>query len=308
MPDRRYFEKIVRDTGFRFDVLEKAHHLIKILQCIFSQSNTRDNLTLKGGTALNFIYLNIPRLSIDIDFNLTDVSVEAEVKQVVKEIDGQIEQIGTKLGYLVEDATSSRIWHRKILRYQTLYGPMDFIKIELDKIERVPLMERTQKKILNLFPDLGDFSIYTYNLQELIAMKVKALFDRGHPRDLFDLYKLSSMVLEPRRLIDFVVVYSCFTLQGFDLTDLTEKASSITEDNFVQEVIPFLRSSEVVDLYRVKSTVVDFLRQIYSGEDSRHREFLNDFRAGKLRLDLLPEEFRNKVRVHPAINFWLEMR
>ncbi len=308
MPDRRYFEKLVRDTGFRLDVLEKTYHLIKILQHIFSQPSIGDNLTLKGGTALNFIYLDIPRLSIDIDFNLTDVVSDMEVKQKVEDIFHRINRIGTNLGYRVEDATSSVIWQRKIVRYQTLHGHADFIKIEIDKIERIPLMERTKKIISIPFPEISSFSVFTYNIQELIAMKIKALYDRGHPRDLFDLYKLSRAVFESAGLIDLVVVYSCFTIQGFGLPELIEKTDAIIEDDFTQEVIPFLRSTEIIDLHIVKSAVIDFLKRIYSEEDDRHRQFLGAFRAGKLRLDLLREELRNKVQIHPSITFWLQAR
>jgi len=308
MPDIRYFEKIVRDTGFGFDILEKTYHLIKIMQFIFSQSDLKKNLTLKGGTALNFIYLDIPRLSIDIDLNLTDGSVDSKVEQMAEEIFVKIKAGGSKLGYQVEDAASTVIWQRKILKYQTLRGPMDFIKVELDKIERIPLMDRIVQRIINPFPEFNEVYVSSYSLEELTAMKVKSLFDRAHPRDLFDLYKISRVISEEAELIDLVVVYSCFTLTGFGLSELLEKTNLITEDSFTREVVPFLRAGEKMDLRLIKTVVVDFLKAIYSKQDKRHKEFLNDFRAGDLRLDLLPTGLTDKVRNHPSIPFWLEAR
>lgn len=133
MPDRRYFERIVRDTGFRFDVLEKTYHIIKTLQCIFSQADIKNNLTLKGGTALNFVYLDIPRLSVDIDLNLTGVAADSEVEQAAENIFSQIKNSGSKLGYQVEEAPSSTIWRRKILKYQTLHGPTGVVKLAFIK-------------------------------------------------------------------------------------------------------------------------------------------------------------------------------
>lgn len=308
MPDRRYFEKIVRDTGFGFDVLEKTYHLIRILQFIFSQSNLKNCLTLKGGTSINFAHLDMPRLSVDIDLNLTGVIADSEVEQVVEDIFYHIKNGGSELGYQVEDAASSAIWRRKILKYQTLRGPMDFVKVELDKIERVPLMSRVPKKTINPFPELGNISVYTYNLQELVAMKVKSLFDRGHPRDLYDLYKLSETIPEPARLIDLVMIYSCFTLKGFDLRELIEKANLITQDSFAQEVVPFLRSGKNVNLQIIKTSAIDFLKRIYAGQGDSHKQFLSDFRASRLRLDLLPATLRNKAQMHPSIQFWMQAR
>ena len=67
--DLRELQKIQRETGFNPGFIEKVYQLTRILAAIYSDRNLKGNLALKGGTALNFIYLDIPRLSVDLDFN-----------------------------------------------------------------------------------------------------------------------------------------------------------------------------------------------------------------------------------------------
>ena len=65
-------EKLAADaaaTGFRSDVLEKAIHLLGLLDVMCSHPFLKGKLTLKGGTALNLFVFDVPRLSVDIDLN-----------------------------------------------------------------------------------------------------------------------------------------------------------------------------------------------------------------------------------------------
>lgn len=55
--------------GFRAEIVEKVIQLIGLLNELFDNSFLRQRLVLKGGTALNLFYFNLPRLSVDIDLN-----------------------------------------------------------------------------------------------------------------------------------------------------------------------------------------------------------------------------------------------
>ncbi|MFQ6051689.1 MAG: nucleotidyl transferase AbiEii/AbiGii toxin family protein [Candidatus Hydrothermarchaeota archaeon] len=67
--DRKYFEDLSEKTRFQKDILEKVYRLTFLLKAIYEENFLRETLVLKGGTAINFIYLKISRLSIDLDFN-----------------------------------------------------------------------------------------------------------------------------------------------------------------------------------------------------------------------------------------------
>ena len=117
---RKDFEKIQRTTGFNLELLEKTYHLTRILNEIQKQSILKEVLTLKGGTALNFIYLDVPRLSIDIDFDFTGHSTKEEMIKQREIIEREIKKIASKLNYKLKDRGSSYIISRQSLQYQTI--------------------------------------------------------------------------------------------------------------------------------------------------------------------------------------------
>jgi len=63
------FESLSEKTNFQKDILEKVFRLADLLRTIYDTEFLTDKLVIKGGTAINFIYFNMPRLSVDIDLN-----------------------------------------------------------------------------------------------------------------------------------------------------------------------------------------------------------------------------------------------
>jgi predicted nucleotidyltransferase component of viral defense system len=96
------FERIQRNTGFNLDLLEKSYNLTRVLQEIQANGILKSNLTLKGGTALNFLYLDVPRLSIDIDFNYTGKLTRDGMLETRPLIERSIMEMGEKLGYEIK--------------------------------------------------------------------------------------------------------------------------------------------------------------------------------------------------------------
>ena len=63
-------------VGFSTDIIEKMERLCDILAAIQRSKFVAERLSLYGGTALNFIYLDQPRLSEDLDFNYRHIDEE----------------------------------------------------------------------------------------------------------------------------------------------------------------------------------------------------------------------------------------
>ena len=61
---------VAMQTGFRPEILEKVIRLMDLLNGIFNDDYLASRLALKGGTALNLFYFDLPRLSVDIDLNV----------------------------------------------------------------------------------------------------------------------------------------------------------------------------------------------------------------------------------------------
>ena len=191
MLTRKKFEQLQKTTGFNLDLLEKVYHLTRTLNKIQEHSILKENILLKGGTALNFIFSPISRLSVDLDFDYTGaISKEKMVKQR-PEIEKEIKEISSQLDYTLRDRGSSYIISRQSLQYKTIRNTKDHIKIEINYLDRMPLGDKKHKKFPSIFPDIRPFSITTYSLEELTAQKSIACLNRSEPRDLYDLYVLS---------------------------------------------------------------------------------------------------------------------
>jgi len=59
--------------------------MVQILKDIYSDIELSNCLGFKGGSAMMFFY-NLPRFSVDLDFNLLDISKEDTVYQKVRSI------------------------------------------------------------------------------------------------------------------------------------------------------------------------------------------------------------------------------
>ena len=56
-------------TGFGAEPLKKVFRLMALLDALGSHPFLKTRIALKGGTALNLFYFDVPRLSVDIDLN-----------------------------------------------------------------------------------------------------------------------------------------------------------------------------------------------------------------------------------------------
>jgi len=79
---RKDIEELAKQSCFLKDNLEKVLRLSSLLDLIFA-SAIGENLVLKGGTAINFAYFNLPRLSIDIDLDYIQLSREKMMKKAL---------------------------------------------------------------------------------------------------------------------------------------------------------------------------------------------------------------------------------
>jgi predicted nucleotidyltransferase component of viral defense system len=87
-----------------FDMLyiEKVLRLMGILEIFFYNDELADKYVLKGGTALNLFYFQMPRLSVDIDLNYLGLERET---MLAKTISVREKQLGLELEYrFVESA------------------------------------------------------------------------------------------------------------------------------------------------------------------------------------------------------------
>ncbi len=63
--------RVAQQYGFVRDTFEKVLRLKEILRFLNEEEYLKEHLLLKGGTAINLIVFDLPRLSVDIDMDYT---------------------------------------------------------------------------------------------------------------------------------------------------------------------------------------------------------------------------------------------
>lgn len=188
-------ETKIRKWAAKINVLnlslaEQDIRLLEILKEIYSNKFLEKRLYLKGGTAINKLYIaETPRLSIDLDFNIVGDKEEVfgnrnkirdKIMRLLKSCDPE---------YKIKFRSTYESTHIRA-QYKPIFGELlQHIKIELSTVERFPVLEPVKRKLSLHDGKIVDVS--TYRLEELTATKLRALYGRLKGRDVYDLYHIS---------------------------------------------------------------------------------------------------------------------
>jgi len=296
-------EKIQRNTGFDIDLLEKTYNITRILQQIQKTELLSKNLTLKGGTALNLLYLDIPRLSIDIDLNYIGATHRNFMRASRPFIEQSIQLLGEHLGYTVKEKDSSYILSRYDFKYTTVRNTKDHIKIETNYLDRLPIGEIQIKKFPSIFADIPAFSVSTYSLEELTAQKIKACIERTEPRDIYDLFSLSKQPLNLGKTRKYVVMYYCMIKEEKTI-DAVKRIKTFDLEKIRQELRQFIRNNKQLNTENIRKNAADLLEEMLSFT-KKEQQFVDIFyKEQKIIPELL---FKDKsiLTDHPILLFRL---
>ncbi|MDD5658174.1 MAG: nucleotidyl transferase AbiEii/AbiGii toxin family protein, partial [Elusimicrobia bacterium] len=257
--------------------LALAEHDLRLTHALagrYKSSALKDSLGFKGGTALNKIYFGkFNRLSVDLDFNLIGPPQEA-VKQgaparkaaeaVLRDQDPSYE---FKYSYRADQTTL-------IARYTPLSGgAKQPLKIELSTRESVPILGLIEKAIPS--PDAEPaIQVKTYRLDELIATKIRALYDRKKGRDVFDLDRALQMEIDWAAVRKMAYYYFYRSGKVFNWSLLKANLEAKAADRrFSDDIAPFLRPDVEFDPARATRGVIAALERLGQA-DERDAEFL----------------------------------
>jgi predicted nucleotidyltransferase component of viral defense system len=149
-------------------------------------------LALKGGTALNLFYLDLPRLSVDADFNYLGSLPAGEMAAERPRVLAAMTAISEGQGYRVSIATDSHALSALTLGYRNGRGLQDTVKVEVNYMYRVPLGEPEERQARMAFDEPVRCRVVSF--AELVGGKLVALLDRTAARDLYDAAALASIV------------------------------------------------------------------------------------------------------------------
>ena len=198
MIERVDIEERVREWGLREDIVEKDYVIGWVLWGIGSNERLSQAWAFKGGTALKKCYLETYRFSEDLDFTVLPGGpiLPNDVMPILQEVLASVaEESGINFsgktplakGHPAGQYTEVRIY------YQGPRGSPKVTRIKLDLLAREKVVRPTVlRQIQHPYPDElpSPATVRCYSLAEIFAEKIRAMGERGRPRDLYDIVNL----------------------------------------------------------------------------------------------------------------------
>jgi predicted nucleotidyltransferase component of viral defense system len=161
---------------------------------------------LKGGTALNLFYADMPRLSVDIDLVYLPLNSREEAVTEMKSVLKSYKEKFSKAGLQVQMAKGGE--DNPVGKLIVSRGRAS-IKIEPNTIMRgtfYPVETKTlSSEAVGYFRQEVDVSCMSF--KELMAGKLTAMLDRQHPRDIFDMMHFLKSGHDLKNFTDIFVAY-----------------------------------------------------------------------------------------------------
>ncbi len=132
---------IANSLGFGPEILEKAIHLLNLLNMLEAHPFLKGKLVLKGGTALNFFILNFPRLSVDIDLNYVGVLDRDDMLAGRPKIEQASQAVFSREGFTVRRMPTDHAGGKWMLRYQSFTGRSGNLEVDLNFMFRQPFWQ-----------------------------------------------------------------------------------------------------------------------------------------------------------------------
>jgi predicted nucleotidyltransferase component of viral defense system len=176
---------------------------------LFASPLITESLAFRGGTALHKLFLSPqPRYSEDIDL----VQIKpGPIRPILKEIGKQMQFLGTEKERQTKlNINNSTIYYR----FQSEIAPVISLRLKIE----INCREHFSVFGFNSFPYAvnsewfkGEVNLTTYQPEELLGTKLRALYQRKKGRDLFDLwYALVNLDLDMKKITDTFKAYMNF--------------------------------------------------------------------------------------------------
>jgi predicted nucleotidyltransferase component of viral defense system len=259
----RQFAPWVNDAQVEQDLI-----ISRALVAIFQNPVLAERLAFRGGTALHKLYFDIPRrYSEDID--LVQI-IPATIGQV---IDALQEVLNGFLGVPRRKQTEQSV--TLIYRLESEGPPVVQmrLKVEINTREHFTV-EGYQKQPFAVESRWfkGNCEITTYTLEELLATKLRALYQRRKGRDLFDLWLgITEGKADAGRIIQVFNHYMANEGQTVDIMNYEKNLQEkMKHSGFLSDLNPLLPADATYDVqegYRfVREEIIDkFDRQTLVG-------------------------------------------
>lgn len=230
---------------------------------------------LKGGTAINLFYRDMPRLSVDID--LTYVPLD-DRPTALANIDSAFDRMVARANGKLRGVEAQRIAGggdgdtRLLLR-----GPSAEVKVEVSPVTRGTVDEPRNMRVTDAVEEAFGFAeMSVVAFDDLYAGKLCAALDRQHPRDFYDVELLYAHEgITDALFRTFLVYAACSPRPLHEIIDPNmieiDRAFAQEFDGMTVEHVPLAtllaaRERLVRDIQaRITGPAADFLLSVHDG-------------------------------------------
>jgi predicted nucleotidyltransferase component of viral defense system len=202
-----------------------------------------EELLFRGGTALHKLHLDEAlRYSEDLDYVRSTSGGIAELTRALTDL-------GTSLGFDVRTRISV---HPKVYwRTTSAAGIPIRIKIEVDTYERSPALPdvRIPHRVESRWWS-GEVAVRTFQTAELVATKIRALYQRSKGRDLFDLWLALTKLRVPAE--EILAAFVPYRPDGLTTAKVVDNLrAKVTDPRFRDDLGPLV--NPVPDGYAIET-------------------------------------------------------
>lgn len=243
------------------EFVEQDLILSRLLIELYSSKIISENLVFRGGTALHKLFLKIPyRYSEDLDFvqiKVGDIgTILTEIRKIIKHI------IPKTPKYMKSKSNNTLIYSYDA---ENPPNPKMKIKIEINTREHFAI-DGIRNLKLECKSDwfTGSADIATFSTEELLATKLRALYQRRKGRDLFDLWIAQELKPNFAKTVKILKAYLDKANLSITKKEFLDNLSAKIEDPIFQnDITPLIRNSSEYNLKEafeyVKKTYMDFI-------------------------------------------------
>ncbi len=163
-------------------MIEQDLIINRALVCLYGNKKIRENLIFRGGTALNKMYLKpSSRYSEDLDFVQKSAESGGAIIEAIRSV------LDSWLGKPARERTARSV--KLVYKYTSVNNLKMRLKIEINIVEHFQAVDVCEMPfILDSEWFSGNCIVSVNQLEELMATKIRVLYQRRKGRDLFDLW------------------------------------------------------------------------------------------------------------------------
>jgi predicted nucleotidyltransferase component of viral defense system len=237
----------------RISQVEQDLMISRALVNLYSHPKIKNNLVFRGGTCLNKLMLNKPaRYSEDIDLVQIKAESIGETFDLIRSV--LDDWLGVPKRKLTERGA------KLIYRYKSSENLPAKLKIEINTTEHYHMLKHIEipYQVKSGWFN-GEAKITTYQLDELMGSKLRALYQRRKGRDLFDMWlMLENDAIDIEKVIEVFQAHGEHTEQPITRAmfekNLFEKRKN---DDFKTEIKTLITTDTIWDFEKAYSLVLN---------------------------------------------------